>query len=346
MQLTVTVESSAASLAGWDELVLSDGIELPSHNPFLSAKFLHVLEVFGDSVPQHVLARANGTLVGGLATYRVDEHVTDKLMRLDGLFPGMDVLLARLAGGVYDGRTGALTLPSLGDETRREVVSRLFAEAEDIARRNREPWVVCRCVDGGDVLLRDVLRDRGYREIPALDHFVLVPPPGGLDGYIDSFPSIYRNKVRRELRKLREGGIVITVEPLTPDLIRTVAPLVVNLHNKYDIDDDCDTCIARLRFLRKAFKESTYGVVARAGDRVVGFMELIVHRGNAWANHAGFDYEAQGALPVYFGVMFYGVMDFAAEHDLRTLDYSFKTEDAKRSRGCQAWTTVRLLKAV
>jgi predicted N-acyltransferase len=167
-----------------------------------------------------------------------------------------------------------------------------------------------------------------------------------LDGYIDSFPSIHRNKVRRELRKLREGGITITVEPLTRDLIRTVAPLVANLHNKYEIDDDCDACIARLRFLRKALKESTYGVVARAGDRVVGFMELIVHRGNAWANHAGFDYEAQGTLPVYFGVMFYGVMDFAAEHDLRTLDYSFKTEDAKRSRGCQARTTVRLLKAV
>jgi len=145
---------------------------------------------------------------------------------------------------------------------------------------------------------------------------------------------------------LREGGITITVEPLTRDLIRTVAPLVANLHNKYEIDDDCDACIARLRFLRKALKESTYGVVARAGDRVVGFMELIVHRGNAWANHAGFDYEAQGTLPVYFGVMFYGVMDFAAEHDLRTLDYSFKTEDAKRSRGCQARTTVRLLKAV
>jgi hypothetical protein len=75
-------------------------------------------------------------------------------------------------------------------------------------------------------------------------------------------------------------------------------------------------------------------------------MELLVHRGNAWASHAGFDYEAQGTLPVYFGVVFYGVMDFAAEHDLRVLDYRFKTEYAKRSRGCEARATVRLLKAV
>ena len=297
MQLTVTVEPSAASLPGWDELVIGDGTELPSHNLWLSAKVLHVLEVFGNKAPQHVLARANGTLVGGLATYRLDEHVTDRLMRLDDAFPGMDVLPARLVGGPYESRTGALTLPSLGEEARHQVVSRLFAEAEDIARRNDERSVVCRCVDGGDILLRDVLRDRGYREIPGPDHFVLVPPPGGLDGYIDSLPRRHRNKVRRELRKLREGGVAITVEPLTPDLIRTVAPLIVNLQNKYDIDEDCDLITGSLGVLRKAVKQSTYGVVARVGDRVVGFMELIVYRGNAWTNHAGFDYEASGHSP-------------------------------------------------
>jgi predicted N-acyltransferase len=163
-----------------------------------------------------------------------------------------------------------------------------------------------------------------------------------LDGYIDSLPSRYRSKVRRELRKLRDGGVAITVEPLTPDLIRTVAPLVVNLLNKYDIDEDCDSVTASLGLLRKAVKQSTYGVVARVGDRVVGFNELILYRGNAWTRHIGFDYEAQGTLPVYFGVFFYGVMDFAAEHGLRVLDYSFRLRTpsvhgvAKRGRqlGC------------
>jgi hypothetical protein len=346
MQLTVTVEPSAASLPDWDELVIGEGTELPCHNLFLSAKVLQVLEVFGNKDPQHVLARANGTLVGGLATYRLDDQVTDKTMRLDGVFPGMDVLPARLAGGLYDGHTGALTLPSLGEEARIRVVGRLFAEAEDIARRNDERSVVCRCVDGGDILLRDVLRDRGYREIPGPDHFVLVPPPGGLDGYIDSLPSRYGSMVRRELRKLRDGGVAITVAPLTPDLIRTVAPLIVNLYNKYDTDTDCDLITASLGLLRKALKQSTYGVVARVGDRVIGFMELIVYRDNAWARSAGFDYEASGTLPVYFGVFFYGVMDFAAEHGIGVLDYSFKTEDAKRSRGCQTRTTLRLLKTL
>ena len=346
MQVTVTVERSAASLPGWDELVLGDEKELPSHDLWLSAAVLHVSEVFGNKAPRHLLARANGTVVGGLATYRLDDQATDRLMRLDGAFPGMDVLPARLAGGAYEARTGALTLPSLGEEARRQVVGRLFKEAEDIAQENDEQSVVCRCVDSGDTLLRDVLKDRGYREIPGPDHFVLAPPPGGLEGYIDSLSSKYRNKVRRELRKLREAGIVLTVEPLTMDLIRTVAPLIMNLYNRYDVDTDCETITASLGLLRKAVKQSTYAVVARIGDCVVGFNEFVVYRGNAWTHAIGFDYDALGTLPVYFAVSFYGVMDFAAEHGLRVLDYTFGTDDAKRSRGCEARPTVRLFKAV
>jgi hypothetical protein len=49
---------------------------------------------------------------------------------------------------------------------------------------------------------------------------------------------------------------------------------------------------------------------------------------------------------VCFGVVFYAVVDFAAEHDLRVLDYVFMTEDAKCSWGCEARTTVSLLKDV
>ena len=226
------------------------------------------------------------------------------------------------------------------------MVARLFAEAEDIAQENDERSVVCRCVDEGDTLLRDLLRDRGYIEVPGPDHFVLAPPPGGLEGYIGSLPHGRRNKVRRDLRRLSEAGVAITVEPLTLDLIRTVAPLLVNLYKKYEIDEGCDLITARLAVLRKAVKQSTYGVVARIGDRVVGFMELIVYRGNAWGRSAGFDYDLQGSLPVYFGVAFYGLMDFAAEHGLRVLDYGFKTEDAKRARGCEARRTVRLLKVI
>ena len=71
-----------------------------------------------------------------------------------------------------------------------------------------------------------------------------------------------------------------------------------------------------------------------------------MHRGNVCGCHARFRLRPSGALPVCFGVVFCGVMDFAAEHGLRVLDYVFMTEDAKCLRGFEARTTVSLLKAV
>ena len=54
-----------------------------------------------------------------------------------------------------------------------------------------------------------------------------------------------------------------------------------------------------------------------------------MHRGNACGCHARFRLRPSGALPVSFGFVFYAVVDFAAEHGLRVLDYVFMTEDAK-----------------
>ena len=71
-----------------------------------------------------------------------------------------------------------------------------------------------------------------------------------------------------------------------------------------------------------------------------------MHRGNACGCHARFRLRPSGALPVSFGFVFYAVVDFAAEHGLRVLDYVFMTEDAKCSWGCEARTTVSLLKDV
>ena len=145
------------------------------------------------------------------------------------------------------------------------MVARLFAEAEDIAQENDER--------SGGVPLRGRRRHIAsgsparswlYRG-SGPDHFVLAPPPGGLEGYIGSLPHGRRNKVQRDLRRLSEAGVAITVEPLTLDLIRTVAPLLVNLYTKYEIDEGCDLITARLAVLRKAVKQSTYGVVRAHG---------------------------------------------------------------------------------
>jgi len=354
--LSTSVVTSAADLAdaGWDDLVIGSGRDLPAHHLYTSALWLRRYELFGHWDQRYLLASEEETLLGGLATHRVDSRNATAQIRIDNLFDGgspaedggASIAPCRVAGGLIDGRTGALTRPGLSLRQRAAVVDRLFSEAEDVAAELGERSVVCRCIDAGDLLLRRVLRGRGYVEVPGPDHLILTPPPGGLDGYIASFPNRYRNMIRREIRKLRDAGVTVTVEVLTRDLVAAVLPLITQLNEKHDLGIQSDDARGSLEMLRRSFGKDAYAVVARAGGRPVGFVELVLYRGNAWASQAGFDYGFQGALPLYFGVLFYGVMDFASSARLSKIDYSFGTDVAKTSRGCTRRPTVRAVRAL
>jgi uncharacterized protein len=352
--LDVSVGGSAAELAieGWDELILGTGGPLPRHHLHVATPWLRRYEVFGNFNPQYVLARRGGRLVGGVSTHRIDRDLDDPQVRIDhALADGPpdrelteSILPCRLVGGLIDGRTGAGFLSGLSLSERADIVDRLFAEAEALAATEGTKSVACRCVDSGDLLLRSVLRSRGYIEIPGKQHLVLTPPPGGLDGYIASFTTHHRTGFRREIRKLRDANVVITVEPMTKELSGEVIPLIKNLNDRYGVTSSVDQIRAELGMLRKMFKHNAYAVVARCGERTVGYLELMVYRNNAWGGQAGFDYEFQGSLPLYFGVLFYGLMDFASSQHLTSIDCTFDTEGAKISRGCMARPTLRLIR--
>jgi hypothetical protein len=148
------------------------------------------------------------------------------------------------------------------------------------------------------------------------------------------------------MRKLSDANVTIAVEPLTRELVGSVLPLITNLNNRYDLESSDDEVRAELGMLRKLFKHDAYAVVARCDEQPVGYLELMVYRNNAWAGQAGFDYEFQGTLPLYFGVLFYGLMDFASSMDLASIDYSFDSAKPKMSRGCISRTTLRLIRVL
>lgn len=354
--MTITIATSVADLAleGWDDLVIGHSSHLPAHHLYTSTSWLRRYEPFGEWDQRYLVARDRGALTGGLATHRVDPANATPKTRVDDLFPELSarrdvpasMAPCRVAGGLIDGRTGILTRPGLSLVERGALIDRLLSEAEHIAKDRGERAVICRCIDAGDLLLRSVLRGRGYIERPGPRHLVLTRPPGGLEGYIASFSNRYRNMIRREIRKLRDAGIVISVEVITRDLIASVLPLISQLHTKHSVGIQLDAARGELEMLRRIFKQDARAVVARVGDRPVGYVELVVYRGNAWAHQAGFDYEFQGSLPLYFGVLFYGPMDFVDSAQLSRIDYSFGTEQSKVSRGCSSRPTVRAFRVL
>ncbi len=352
--IAAVTSSSDLDVEAWNDLVIGHSGHLPAHNLYTATPWLRRLELVGDWDQQYLVATQDGVLVGGLSTHRLAAGNEDPLISVErvfsdaGLAPDLiaAILPCRLAGGIIDARTGALARPGARLRERAGIIDELFAEAEHIAAEHGERSMLCRCVDAGDVLLRAILRRRGYAELPGPAHLVLTVPDGGLDGYIASFRHGYRNMVRREIRKLREADVTVTVEDITPELITSLLPLIGNLNSRYGLDANESIARAGLSILRKFFRDDARAVVARCGDRPVGFVELVMHRGNAWAHQAGFDYEFQGTLPLYFGTIFYGLMDFASANHITRIDYSFGTEKAKISRGCAPLPTVRAVLAL
>jgi len=356
MSLVTSAVTSSSDLAidGWDDLVLGHSTHLPAHGLYTSTPWLRSFEFFGDWNQQYLVARNGATLVGGLTTHRVGARSGNVQVRIEDLFTGLPVspevlesiVPCRVAGGLFDDRTGALTRSGLSLRERAEIIDRLFAEAEHTADGLGEKAVICRCVDASDTLLRWVLRRRGYAEFPGPRHLVLTPPAGGLEGYLASFSSRSRNNIRRQIRQLHDANITITVEPLTRELIASVLPLVDSLNKKYGLDTAAVDGRAALETARRVFKHDALAVVATVKERPVGFVEMLVHRGSAWMLQAGFDYEFQGKLPLYFGIMFYGLMDFASSNQFFRIDYTFGTEDAKTSRGCASRPTFRQVRVL
>jgi predicted N-acyltransferase len=152
---------------------------------------------------------------------------------------------------------------------------------------------------------------------------------------VSQLPARARNVVRRERRRLADAGVTFSVEEMDPSLRRTVGRLEANLNHKYGgVFDD-----AAVRRLHDAVASclgdrARYGI-SRLSDAACGSVLTMRWRDELHARTVGFDYELQGRLPVYFGLLFYGLIEYASETGVRRLHYSTGADRTKRSRGCR-----------
>lgn len=64
-----------------------------------------------------------------------------------------------------------------------------------------------------------------------------------------------------------------------------------------------------------------------------------------YARQAGFDYEAQGRLPLYFGLVYYELLRTAMAEGLTHIHYSTGSDRAKLLRGCVPRRQIAYVKA-
>lgn len=344
--------------ARWDELVGPDDV-------FLTSRWLRVAEATAGTPMNYLLSNGSqdgsagpcGELAGGLVTVLAQPTSPWLLGRPDTLLefsardqlPGAAECLAALpgnpadtllpslvCGGRHIGRTRPLVRGALDGEDGVTEIDGLVSAAERLAREHGARSTVFPYVDERDTALREVLARRGYASYASGTYSWLPIPDDGFAGYLATLSGHRRPRVRADRRRVAEAGVEVRMEPLTPELIWPLAELESSLFSKYG--GQWSPAQSESVFSRILAELGADAVVctARADGRLCGFA-LFLRHADRWHGHrGGFDYAAQGSLPVYFEVAFYHPVERAAEAGVTEIHYGTGSTPTKHSRGCRS----------
>ncbi|MCE7008167.1 GNAT family N-acetyltransferase [Kibdelosporangium philippinense] len=349
---TTLAVATAAELpaAGWQDLL---GVE----DFFQTPRWLAVQERNGGTTLDFLIRRQAGVPVAGLVAAWATDKVPWLLARPDALLKhsvaagkeGAERCLAEVArndpdsllpalvcGGRHLGRTRTLTAPGADPSD----VDALVEHAEQIALERGAASVCFPHVDARDTDLIELLDKRGY-SWHSSEHYSWLPvPSGGFDEFLAGMTQHRRRRVRLERRAIAEAGVEVHVEPLTKALAPRLGELDANLLAKYGNPGSPEYSAGLLSWISEVMGSDALVSLATKDSEIIGFG--LVLRSSArgeeqWFGHrAGFDYAAQGKLQLYYEVLYYRVLEAAAQAGATVLHAGIGSTDAKLARGCLA----------
>jgi hypothetical protein len=328
---------------GWDALVAGGDL-------YLASPWLRVEERIAPVQPTYLLSQVEGRLAAGLTCYRlgpdtppwpfarIDAFITRLLKEAGHDATAAEPLLKRtlptlLCGGRRPGHTRLLLAPHLDDIARRERTTHVLEAVEESGQHRGAASLSFLYIDEDDRITRDVLRERGYIEFPSARASRLTVP-ASFDQYLEDLPVKRRSAVRTERQKLEAAGITYHTRPLTEDLIQEILPLELALYAKYETEFPPHEAAKLHRTVAEVLGDRVQVLTAEHDGKIRGFVVLIRWQDTLYARQAGFDYEFQGNLPLYFGLIFYATLEYAIAHGARFIEYGIGSEQAKVYRGC------------
>jgi hypothetical protein len=343
---------------GWDTLL---GVE----DGFQTRAWLEVQARIGADVAAHGAGPGDGPADAGLVVAWADERTPWLLARPDvllrrareggaagaaGAWAGSaeEVLPSLVCGGRHLGRTRPLRrdgagpgdAPTAGSDEVAAAVTAVVEAAEREALDRGARSVCFPHVDERDAWLCDLLESRGYAWHHSEVLCWLDVPAGGWDAYLATMSQHRRRRVRLERRAVEEAGVRVRPVALGDAPLERLGELDAALLAKYGNASSPEGSTRSLTLLAEGLGDDALCMLAERDGDVVAFGVVVRSRARGreqWFGHrAGFDYEAQGDLPLYHEVLYYRVLELAAERGVPVLDAGVGSAHAKQARGCHA----------
>jgi len=350
MKIEILTAATELDRCGWDDRLLR------SSDFYQSSTWLKAVESV-NSLPRYYLVATdrNGQALAGLAAhvmsrqappytfYRLDLALPRLAARPDRAELGIAGVAGRealtlmphlLLGGRQAAHTRLLLADGLTPAERTEAIAALLDEAERLAGSVGARAMAFMFVDEGSWLLAE-LAGRGYLSFRHATAGVMDIDFTSFDGYLERFSAHRRQRIRSERRAFAAAGVTFHRRAM-PDVIDEITPLAMALEWRYGPTDDSVADARRgHQVISDALGDRAVVLTAEEGGKIRGFV-LALHWQDAMVlRSAGFDYDYQGRLPLYYGVVFYQAVDYALAAGVRQIYYSIEASEAKRSRGCR-----------
>ena len=181
------------------------------------------------------------------------------------------------------------------------------------------------------------LPDFGYQLLPSENTLTLDVKWSSFEDYLENLESHkIRTTVKREIRKCRESGVLITEEHDFGDLAVTLARLHSNLFSKYNKGIGSPRGVSFFKGLYDYAKDKTRVFVAKKNNKIIGFSLSLQQKATLDVHLCGFDYDTQANTDfTYFNVVYYATIEMAIKEKIRKIHYSIKSERVKQKRGCK-----------
>jgi uncharacterized protein len=228
---------------------------------------------------------------------------------------------------------GAATSSRLRGKARERVFATVDETARTIAAKEGAravAWLYL--TEDADVELQAVLSARGYLSGVVDAQCYLPITWSSFEEYLMHFKAPRRRTIRMEREALSRLGGRIELggdELLGPEL----AGLELHWRRKYGRVASMSNLLHQYAQLRQHLGSMIRVFVAYRGDSPIGFTVFIEHDKAWYARFGGFDYAEKDAF-VYFNLLFYAPVEAAISRGIECIDYSLKSYEAKRSRGC------------
>ncbi|MEU6406985.1 peptidogalycan biosysnthesis protein [Streptomyces sp. NPDC046985] len=166
------------------------------------------------------------------------------------------------------------------------------------------------------------------------------------DDYLSTLPAARRREVLREIRVFEKAGLHLMSGPVDDAVLREVASLEANHHERYETGWDADRILTRRREWSAALGDSLQLLSCMRDDRRVGSL-LYVREQERWeARSVGFDYPAVDRTFAYFNMVFYWMIRAALEARAQTVDFGHDALQAKVARGARVIPSSMFVSAV